>query len=73
MITTAAVAAMSAMSLFLCFFLLFREACKALAFWEVVEPIIARHKWVKLLKNEVAAVNGMCDGSVTPAPPHSLF
>ena len=68
MITEVAVAAMSAMSRFLCLFLLFREACKTLAFREVVEPIIARHKWVKLLKNEVAAVNGMCDRSVTPAP-----
>jgi hypothetical protein len=49
---------MSAMNRFLCFFLLFREACTALAFWEAVEPIIARRKWVE---NEEAAVNGMCD------------
>ena len=53
--------------------LLFREACTALAFWEAVEPIIARCKQAKLLKTEVA---GMCDESVTPAPPlilHSQF
>jgi hypothetical protein len=38
--------------------LLIKEACKALAFLEVVEPIIARRKQVKLLETEIAAVKG---------------